>query len=255
MVPYNGAQPADPTVAPSGSAVYSSISAGVDIQTFLTAAGGGISQLSVARSANASSTVGSLTFARLYSSGSVALIDADMSLSGGGGALIVPALSSTVGVAFVLSAMSLKLPLALSTVKLSQSLVNGLVDWWTGQSSTAPQFGINTGGASIINLYSGSAPTNADDAATGTLLAAIPIGASNVYAAAAAGSAALNTAPSVLASATGTVGYLRWVKTQGSSTFTIQGSVGTSGADFNLNTLSLTSGVTTVALNDATITI
>jgi hypothetical protein len=258
VVPYNGVQPADPSVVPAGTAEFSSYSYGPNMNTKLSAAGAGISQLATyvpPTTPSQAAAVSTLTFARIYTTGGVAVVDVDVSLSGGGGALILDSLTSTVAVGNTVRAFSFKIPFTSGTIALSASLANRLVDMWCGASSTIPQLGINTNGASNLLLYSGAAPATADAPATGTLLATIGIGASNIWAAASGGAAALAATPSALASGTGTAGYARLVKTYGAVTYTLQGSVGTAATDFVVDTVTLTSGVTTVTLTQATISL
>jgi hypothetical protein len=90
------------------------------------------------------------------------------------------------------------------------------------------------GNAAKLRIYTGSTGT------TTTLLAEFTLGSPF---AGAAGSASLSvTLPSnVNASNTGTAGWARIVKSDG-TTQCIDLTVGTSGADLNLNTLSLVSG-------------
>lgn len=254
---YTGTQTADPSGTPGGTQVWPTPSSGIDLNTFLTPAGDGISQLASQRSANAANTASGLTVARFLNASSVGLIDTDISLSGGGGGAIVSALNTTAGSPLILVDFSLKMPSSLSTVKLNAALMNRLVDWWTGQSTTAPQFGINTGGASTLSIYAGTAPSTADEPLGGghTLLVSYTIGGTNVYAAASAGAAALNTTLTATASGNGTAAFFRWTKVQGAFTFVIQGTVGTSGTDIIVNTVSITSGVTSVVVSDATLSI
>ena len=253
---YNGAQPGDPSATPAGSSVYSSYSLGPVLASAMSAAGGGISQLASPRGASASSSVGSLTFARLINSNGVGVIDTPISLSGGGGGIIADSLSSTAGVALNFTAFSIKMPKTNGgTLFLSQSLVDRLVDNLTNVNTVQPGFGINTTGGSVINVYSGAAPADADAPATGTLLFTFTIGSVNVFATAVGGSAALNgPLTSAAAAASGTASYARWVKTNGSSTFTIQGSVGTTGTDFLINTTTIVAA-STYQITDATVSI
>jgi hypothetical protein len=260
---YNGVQPADPTATPAGTQVFSATTAGFDLAAKMSAAGGGISTLAapVAATTPASAgSVGSLTFARIFNSGPGPIIDTDVALSGGGD-VTLSILSSSAGVPPILTALSLRMPLSNGTLRLSTSLANRLVDLWTGVLTTVPQMGINTNGGSTINLYTGTPPATADLAATGTLCATFTIGATQLWASAAGGATALSAAgPTVTASggSADTVTYFRWVKTHSSGfTFTVQGTVGTvSGAsDMILNTDVLTSGVTSVQITDATLSL
>lgn len=93
-----------------------------------------------------------------------------------------------------------------------------------------------------VRIYSGSAPANPQTAASGTLLAELRFNAT-AFGAAATGAATANafTADSS-ANADGTAGYARLLQSDG-STVIADCSVGTSGADINLNSLSISTGV------------
>lgn len=96
------------------------------------------------------------------------------------------------------------------------------------------------GNAGLLRIYTGSAPATCADAATGTKLSEHTCG--SPFAAGAASGVLSPTLPAnVNALATNTAGYWRLYKADG-TTCVAQGSVGTSGADLNLNTLSLVSG-------------
>lgn len=246
---YNGAQPADPSVSPAGSAVYSAVTSAIPLTSGMTAAGSGISSLNGTKAASASSTVTSLTFARIFDTSSQPLIDC--SVGTGSGSAIISSLSASVGNSLSLSQFSLKLPGSNGTLLLGQALNDRLVDVWTGNSSTRPDLGINA----TIDLYTGSAPATADATATGTLVATFSGNAVNWFNAAAGGSASLASNPVVTASGTGTATYFRWYKTVSNITFTIQGSVGTSGADMIVSNVALTSGVTACSITELTISI
>ena len=92
-----------------------------------------------------------------------------------------------------------------------------------------------------VRIYSGSAPANPQTAASGTLLAELRFNAT-AFGAAATGAATANafTADSS-ANADGTAGYARLLQSDG-STVIADCSVGTSGADINLNSLSISTG-------------
>lgn len=96
------------------------------------------------------------------------------------------------------------------------------------------------GSAGKLRLYTGSAPVDCATVASGTLLSEHTLG--SPFAPAASGGVLSPTLPSnVNASSSGTAGYWRIYKADG-TTCVKQGSVGTSGADINLNTLSIVSG-------------
>ena len=104
-------------------------------------------------------------------------------------------------------------------------------------------------GGYTLSIYTGSQPTTANDAATGTKLVDITISGFNTPV---TGSATLNTStPSTgTAVATGTAGWGRIVGGYGAR---IDGTVGTSGTDFTINSTSITNGVT-VTLTAMTVT-
>lgn len=103
-------------------------------------------------------------------------------------------------------------------------------------------------GGYTLAIYTGAQPATANDAATGTKLVDITI---NGFNAAASGSATLNTTtPNTgVAVASGTAG---WGRVTG-FTGVIDGSVGTSGTDFTINSTAITSGAT-VTLTAMTVT-
>lgn len=100
-----------------------------------------------------------------------------------------------------------------------------------------------------LSIYTGSQPAAANDAATGTKLVDIMI---NGFNAPANGSATLNTStPNTgTAVATGTAG---WGRIVGGAGERIDGTVGTSGTDFTINSTSITNGAT-VTLTAMTVT-
>ena len=100
-----------------------------------------------------------------------------------------------------------------------------------------------------LSIYTGSQPAAANDAATGTKLVDIAIIGFNTPA---NGSATLNTStPNTgTAVATGTAG---WGRIVGGSGERIDGTVGTSGTDFTINSTSITNGAT-VTLTAMTVT-
>jgi len=115
-------------------------------------------------------------------------------------------------------------------IQLSTTLRNGRADQVTSV----------TGSAALLRIYSGSAPADCITAASGTKLVEHTL--ATPFAPGASGGVLSPTLPSnVNALATATAGYWRLYKADG-TTCTAQGSVGTSGADMNLNTLSIVSG-------------
>lgn len=118
--------------------------------------------------------------------------------------------------------------------------------------------GINAGTAAVINIYSGTVPTDADTAlGAQTLLAQLTCAATAQASITDANPGALATFDTITsdssADATGTASFFR-ILTQSGGTVTNQGTVGTSSADLILNTTSITSG-STVSITAATMTL
>lgn len=129
-------------------------------------------------------------------------------------------------------------------VRLSASLANDLAD--------AVDTAVNAGaGAGTIKIYTGSQPATADTAASGTLLATFTL-ADPAFGPASSGTITLQGVPlTVAAAATGTAGWFRMATS--TPTTVLDGSVGTSGNQINLNTTSITLGVN-VTITSGTIT-
>lgn len=105
------------------------------------------------------------------------------------------------------------------------------------------------GGASAtIQIFTGSAPTKTTDADSGTKLATLAMNATPFPASSSGTSDGLATATAnaiasdTNAAASGTAGYFRLKSS--TPTVIMQGNVGTSGADLNLNTTTITAGDT-----------
>jgi hypothetical protein len=260
---YNGAQPASPEDTPAGSSVWSSIPSSVNISAGMSPPSGGISSLAsslVGVSQAAASGVSGITFARFYSYGYPGpsykgCIDVPASVSGGGGGVIIDSLTSVAGVGPTLLSYSIKIPLSLGTLAIGSVLASYIAGMFTGLNYTPRYLGSNTSGASTIDIYSGSPPATADEAATGTLLCTITLGATQIWAAAGAGTAVLAVQPSAASLASGTIGYARLKKTIGGYDYVIQGTAGTSGTDFVFNTATTTGTSTTVTLISAPLSI
>lgn len=115
---------------------------------------------------------------------------------------------------------------------------------------------IDAGTAAVINIYSGTVPTDADAALSGnTLLAQLVCnatafsGITDTNPGARATFAAITSDSS--ADASGTATFFR-ILTQNAGTVCCQGTVGTSSADLILNTTAITAG-SQVSINSATI--
>jgi predicted amidohydrolase YtcJ len=116
-------------------------------------------------------------------------------------------------------------------LKLSNATVNAEAD--------AHSALLNSG---YLRIYDGTQPTNADTAiGAQVLLAELRFGAT-AFAAASAGVATANAITSdSSANATGTATWYRTLKSDG-TTVVSDGSVGTSGANLNLNSVAITAG-------------
>lgn len=116
---------------------------------------------------------------------------------------------------------------------------------------------IDVGGAGKLRIYDGTQPADVDTAiTTQTLLAELTLSATAFGNAADANPGGRATAATITsdssADATGTATWFRVIS--GGGTAIIDGSVGTSGADLNLNTVSIVSGAT-VAISSWTFTV
>jgi hypothetical protein len=104
-----------------------------------------------------------------------------------------------------------------------------------------------------LRIYSGAQPATPETAVSGTLLAELRFGATP-FAAATGGTATANAITSdASADATGTAGYFRALKSDG-TTAVYDGSVGTSASDLNLATTSIVAAAT-VSISSLVITL
>jgi hypothetical protein len=127
-------------------------------------------------------------------------------------------------------------------LKLSTASRNALLDAIT----TA------VGSSGKLRIYSGTRPANVAASITGTLLAELTCNATFAPSAS-SGVLTLNSITSdSTADATGTATHFRLFQSNG-TTAVIDGDVGTSGSDLNLNTTSIVSGAT-VSVTSFTIT-
>lgn len=111
---------------------------------------------------------------------------------------------------------------------------------------TAVKTAIDAGTAAIIEIYTGSQPTDADTAVGAqTKLATLTMNATAFGAVGDDTPGAIMTAAAISsdtsADATGTAAWFRML-TQAGGTTILDGSVGTSGADMNFNTVAFTAG-------------
>lgn len=111
---------------------------------------------------------------------------------------------------------------------------------------------VDIGGAGVIRIYTGGQPATADTAATGTLLATLPLNNPG-FNPAAGGVKSINLAVTVQANAvaSGTAGWARMFNGNDEPIF--DGSVAVAGGDFTINTTALISAQA-VVLQGGTIT-
>lgn len=112
----------------------------------------------------------------------------------------------------------------------------------SGEAAVNAFTALQNGG--FLEIWSGTQPA-LNGSLTGTKLAKLALSATAYAAATAAGgtvTATANAITSANALATGTAGYFALLKSD-DATVVATGSVGTSGADLNLSTLSIVSGV------------
>ncbi len=107
------------------------------------------------------------------------------------------------------------------------------------------------GSTAYLLIYSGSPPANCATAASGTLLASLPMSAT--IGTVSSGVLTMSAITSEAAAATGTAGYWRICTSSAGTTVVAQGTVGTSGADLNFPSVSFTSGET-ISISSFTIT-
>lgn len=131
------------------------------------------------------------------------------------------------------------------TAKLAQLTANAMAD--------AIDDRVNAGGAGKIIIYSGTEPATADTALSGNTVLATFTLSNPAFGAASSGVITLAGVPkTVAAAATANATFFRLFQSDG-ATCVAQGTVGTSGQQLNLNTISITSGVN-VTITSGTIT-
>jgi hypothetical protein len=120
------------------------------------------------------------------------------------------------------------------TVRINTLLANRLLEYLTGKDAT------HFSAAGTIKVYTGAAPASADDAATGTELISFTTATTTWNDVNTTTGCTLLSTLTASASNSGTAGYARFSWTEGSETYVIQGSVGTSTEDFVVDNTSMT---------------
>lgn len=126
----------------------------------------------------------------------------------------------------------------------------------TLRNNRLDQIVTSLGASCLLRIYDGSVPANVGTALGAQVVLADPVPSATFAPAAAAGVLTANAiANDTSANATGTATFFRLLTSGG--TAVVQGTVGTSGADLNLNTTSIVSGgivaVTSLTITEANI--
>ncbi len=136
------------------------------------------------------------------------------------------------------------MPVGALNTRIANVVAIGMCNFAVDELDTGAQAG-------VIEGRSGAQPADPDTAVTGTLLFSLPLSATAFGAASDAAPGAIATANAITADssadATATLGYCRASTTTTNPTPVtdlIDGEAGTSGADFNFNTLEIVSGAT-----------
>lgn len=182
-----------------------------------------------------------------------AFLDGLVTTTGNGGMLIVPSTTLVNGTPVAITG-TIRCPFNNGgTLRVNQELANAVLRAvLTG--TTMNGIGVTAGGTPVLSIYNGTQPATADTAiTTQTLLAnnyTIPNG--TTWAVAAGGASALTSALSGgNASASGTATWFRWTK----GSFTMDGSVGTTGADMTLASTTFTANSPVPNVTGCTLTL
>lgn len=137
-------------------------------------------------------------------------------------------------------------------LRLSTAMRNAMLNGWANGT------GVSLYDSAVLEIRSGTIPADADTAPTGSVLASITLPADSFGAAAAGVIAKAGTWQDTSADATGTATWFRIRQTGdlGTTNTTderIDGTVGTSGADLNLDNTSIATGQQ-VTINTFTLT-
>jgi hypothetical protein len=130
------------------------------------------------------------------------------------------------------------------TLKVNQALANMIA-----MSMIASNQAAQMASAGTFVIYDGTQPATADTAITSQNALGTYTFTTADYSSASNGASVLTGAKTITGSATGTATWARWTK----GAFVIDGSVGTTGADFIVSTTSIVNGVN-FSLTAATLT-
>lgn len=231
VVFYSGAKPGSPE-SPTGS-----ILATLSLSNALTAAVAGESILTGPVQANATGT-GTIGYALWKDNSASPWFVADVGLDGSGADIILASLSAVSGQPVVMTEAGIKVLKNFGGIRLNTTAQTRFCD------AMARAVGSGIGQTATLSIYTGTPPSDGDAAPTGTKLVDIVLstGGANCWSSVSGGIAPLTSQPkSGTAVASGTAGYGQ-VVAGASSDRKFYGSVGTSNADFLLDSLSITSG-------------
>lgn len=174
------------------------------------------------------------------------LLSGSVGIAGSGHPFILSTTTASNGVALTLTNATVQFPLSISaTLKMNASLADAWMEWFRVPASAQPAMA-NSG---TISVYSGTAPATADTALSGNTLLCTFSPTTSWWAVASQVATMGSSHASSTPVGTGTATFFRWTK----GAYTLQGSVGTAGADFVLSSTAITSGGATVNLTEATI--
>lgn len=122
-----------------------------------------------------------------------------------------------------------------------------------GRNSALDVFTTSLGTSALLQIYAGNQPADVSSAVTAAnvVLASLTFPTTNAFAAASGGVLTANAIGSAAAGTGGTAVWFSIVKSTGARV--MDGSVGTSGADLNLNSTTIATGAT-VAVSSFTVT-
>lgn len=171
------------------------------------------------------------------------ILSGSAKLTGQGGMVTISNTASAANAVFD-ATCTFKIPLNNGgTLRINQALASA---WLESILNGVLGPGMADGGT--FSIYSGAQPATADSAVSGTKLWEVTLALSD-YNPGVGGSATLAAAKTTNAIATGTAAWARWQK----GTLVIDGSVGTTGADFIVSNISMVSG-SSYSLTSGTLT-
>ena len=124
----------------------------------------------------------------------------------------------------------------------------------THRTNAMTDIATQAGTSAVMKIFMGSPPANCGTADSGSLLATLTCSVSGLGTAS-SGVLTFNAITSATATGAGTAGYFRIYPSAVTTTNAVlQGLCGTSGSDLNLNTTTISIGLTVAVTNFATIT-